>query len=90
MGVNDFLIPYAGASDRKTTAILRGYLKRKKFAYDVSGNIQYLGVNWRPGAASADTDWEIHKFGYDASDNITDFQILPGSWDGRVALSWDF
>lgn len=90
MGVNDFSIPYAGVSDRNTVATLRGYLKRKKFAYDASSNLVYYGANHRPEAATADSDWEIHKFGYDASDNINDFQILPGSWDNRAALSWDF
>ena len=90
MAVNDFLIPYAGVRDRQTTGILGGYLKRKRFAYDASDNIEYLGVNWRPEAADADADWEIHKFGYDASSNMVNLQILPGSWDNRAALNWAF
>ncbi len=87
MATNDFNIPYGQVRDRKTVAILKGYFKRRLFAYDASDLVEYIGYHYMPGAATDLSDWEIHRFSY-TGNLVTDIQILPGAWDDRATLDW--
>jgi len=57
--------------------------------YDyTSGNLDYLGKNVAIAGTTSD-DWQIFKFTYDGSGNVTRMQgPLVGTWDGRAALGW--
>ena len=62
----------------------------EKVAYDVSGNIIYVGqsVVHNPSTVTGN-NWWILKITYDASDNITDIEgPLAGNWDTRATLDW--
>lgn len=63
--------------------------REKRFAYDVSDNLEYLGVA-NPGTATSASTWRIQKFTYDGSNNLTRIQFAsddPGFkfvWDSRA------
>lgn len=57
--------------------------------YDVrtDGNPVYVGTNAQ-AAAEADATWTVMRLTYDASNRLTDKQVLTGSWTGRAGLAW--
>jgi len=55
------------------------------FAYDVNGDIEYVGDS-APGTAKGDTDWRIKKLVYNAGD------VIDVQWAGGVntfTMEWD-
>jgi hypothetical protein len=64
--------------------------KDKKFDYDCSGNIIYIGqsVVHNPSTVTGDF-WWIQKITYDESSNVTDIEgPLTGNWYSRASLGW--
>ena len=62
----------------------------EKVAYDVSGNIIYVGLSvvHDPSTVTGN-NWWILKITYDVSNNITDIEgPLAGNWDTRTTLDW--
>jgi hypothetical protein len=57
-----------------------------RFAYS-GDDLIYRGTHVLSGASTTATNWVITKYTY-TSDDITLFEQLPGSWDGRAALGW--
>ncbi len=59
---------------------------QKKYAYNVDGNIEYMGV--APGsAATSDAKWKIQKVFYDESGNIVG--IMPANGQAKFIHVWD-
>lgn len=62
-------------------------------AYDVNGNLIYLGTA-EPGAATSDSAWRIKKMTYNASNQITNVQWPSAStlfsfvWDNRATYTY--
>jgi len=56
----------------------------QKYVMGVAGNasglVEYIGKA-QPGTASSSLGWQIRKFTYDASGNVTDVQFAGGSND---------
>jgi len=70
-------------------ASLNAIWKDQRYAYDASGTIIYRGVSIYHGNGTTEEDWEIWKYSYDGSGNLTRIEgPLKGSWDGRAALGW--
>lgn len=64
------------------------YWKQKRFDYDGSGNIEYIGFHYDPLAMVTDGNWEIWKLTYTGS-NITLIEgPLTGDWDSNDSLDW--
>ena len=61
--------------------------------YDASTNLIYLGKA-EIGTATATAAWQIKKFAYDASSNLTSVkwaggnEAFGGIWDNRASLSY--
>lgn len=64
----------------------------KMMAYDVSGNLEYLGVAL-PGVSTASIGWKIAKMSY-SSGNMTSYLFANGDssfnyiWDNRATYSY--
>ena len=60
----------------------------RRFDY-TSGNIDYIGKHVTVSADTADDEWNVWKFTYDGSGNMTYMQgPIVGAWDSRAALGW--
>ncbi len=63
------------------------------FDYDASGNLIYSGKS-DIGSDKSDAVWQIVKFTYDASNNLTDMQWANGRetfeniWNNRTSLTY--
>lgn len=64
------------------------YWGREKFEYDGSDQTIYIGRNKVQNASTALADWYISKITWDTG-NITDVELLIGSWDNRATLNWN-
>lgn len=64
-----------------------------QFAYDGSGNIQYIGIAM-PGSSVASAVWYIRQLTYDVNNNLTGILNANGSkafnqiWNNRASLSY--
>ena len=78
----------SGIQDRLTIAVLGGIWKDVRFDYG-TGDLDYRGCNITHKAATDEETWEIWKFTYDVSNNVTRIEgPLSGSWDNRASLDW--
>lgn len=65
----------------------------KALAYDASNNLEYLGIA-AMGSSKASAVWQIRKFTYDSSNNLTDIQWADGDsdfnnvWNDYASLSY--
>jgi YD repeat-containing protein len=63
------------------------------FAYDASGNVQYVG-RAEPGVATSGAHWQIQKLTYDGSNRITAVQWAQGTdefkyvWTDRATYTY--
>ena len=64
------------------------YWQSKKFEYDVNNNITYIGKHKSQDADTSSTDWYITKFTWSFG-QLTDIELLMGSWDNRATLTWN-
>lgn len=70
-----------------------GEIYTKVLDYDASNNILYSGEAL-PGSGKAAAVWQIKKYLYDASSNLTDIQYANGNknytnvWNDRASLSY--
>ena len=61
--------------------------KNERYAYNVRGNVEYLGYNPKIGVGENDPNWQITKIGYDASDRVIHrVGPLRGRWLDRETL----
>ncbi len=59
-----------------------------RFAYDASGNVEYIGVNTMDGIDGSILTWQVSKVVYDTG-NIDYIEgPIMGEWDERAALPW--
>jgi hypothetical protein len=59
-----------------------------RFAYDGSGNIEYVGVNTIDGVDGSILTWQISKVVYDTG-NIDYIEgPIVGEWDEKTSLPW--
>lgn len=78
----------AGVLSRDALIGLYCYWRQKRFAYDVSGNIEYIGFHPDSDYTSAQGGWAIWKHTYTGS-NLTLIEgPLTGAWDNRALLDW--
>ena len=49
------------------------------------GNCIYKGSHADLNASTTDTDWYIHRYDYDGSDNCTMTRFSTGAWDSRTS-----
>jgi len=73
--------------DLKAIIGLDAYWRDVRIEYS-GGNILYKGANYFHNPATSDTNWEIWKYTWGADGPTRIEGPLPGSWDGRTALSW--
>ena len=60
-----------------------------RFAYDVSGNLEYIGINTIDGVDSTISTWQISLVVYDVSGNIDYIEgPIVGEWDEKASLPW--
>jgi len=59
-----------------TTGVVIG--KKMRITYDSNGNIEYIGLA-TPGTDDKDSGWQIIKFVYDASQNLTHILYAEGN-----------
>ena len=68
------------------------YATQSVFAYDSSGNVEYIGKA-TPGSATSAAVWQIQKITYDGSD-ATEINFAGGSaefvniWDNRATYTY--
>lgn len=82
-----------GDSGNSTTigAIRKDYATQ--LAYDGNGNVQYKGIA-QAGATTSTANWQIRRFNYDGSDNLTHIDWADGDtdfnnvWDNYASLSY--
>ena len=68
--------------------LANNYWKDKRFAFDGSDNLIYLGVNRESKASEAEGTWLISKFTWTGT-NLTRIQgPLSGAWNNRTTLDW--
>ena len=80
----------AGILQRDALIGLKSYWRQKKFAYDVSDNLEYIGCHAVGDALTSDSNWAVWKFTYDGSDNLTDIEgPITGIYDDRATLDWN-
>ena len=73
---------------RQISVELGIYFKDQRFAYNGS-NLEYRGAHFKHNAGTDDELWQIWKYSYDGSDNISRIEgPLEGTWDNRALLSW--
>ncbi|WP_169829529.1 hypothetical protein [Desulfatibacillum aliphaticivorans] len=64
-----------------------------KIEYDGNGNPLYVGLA-APGSSPSSACWQIKKFTYDGSQNVTDVEFAEGSnaydrvWDNRASYTY--
>ena len=74
--------------DLKSIIGLDAYWRDVRLEYS-DGNLIYRAANYFHDALTTDTNWEIWKYTWDISENLTRIEgPLPGSWDDRAALNW--
>jgi hypothetical protein len=77
-----------GILQRDALIGLNSYWRQKRFAYDVSDNLEYLGFHWKENVETSEETWAVWKMTY-TGDNITLIEgPLTGSWDNRATLDW--
>lgn len=77
-----------GILQRDALIGLKIYWRQKLFAYDASGNIEYLGNNASREAATSDDTWVVWKMIYTGT-ALTEIQgPITGIWDNRATLDW--
>jgi len=59
-----------------------------RFSYDVSGNLEYVGLNTIDGIADDIPTWQVLKFIYSDGDISYIEGPIMGTWDGRASLNW--
>ena len=60
-----------------------------RFAYDASGNIEYIGVNTIDGVDGGLLTWQVSKVVYAVSGNIDYIEgPIVGEWDEAASLPW--
>lgn len=58
------------------------------FAFDGSGNLEYLGYGAK-GLAEGTEGWLLYKFTWDASGNISSRKTAYGTWTGRATATYE-
>jgi hypothetical protein len=76
-------------NDDDILRVLEGRQFRQiRYAYDVDGDVEYIGKHRSFGAGTDDVRWEVTKMTYDVSKNVTLAEHTTGSWDNRASLGW--
>jgi len=79
----------AGILQRDALIALDAYWRIKRFAYDGSGNLEYMGCNALLTANTSDATWAIWKYTYSGT-NVTIIEgPITGIWDNRATLAWN-
>jgi len=60
----------------------------KRFDYDGSGNITYIGRNSTLGASTGSTDWHIFKYTYTDNSIVRIQGAIIAAWDDRATQDW--
>lgn len=78
-----------GILQRDALIGLKSYWRLKRFAYDASDNLEYIGFHFKINAPSSDANWAIWKLTY-SSNNIALIEgPITGIWDNRTTLDWN-
>lgn len=80
--------PVGGILQRSDIIALCSYWKQKRFDYDGSGNVEYIGFHYVPQAPVTDDKWEIWKLTYTGSDITLIEGPKTGDWDSNDSLDW--
>jgi YD repeat-containing protein len=74
--------------DRLTIAVLDGIWHDQQFEYSGS-NMIYRGVHEMHNIGDTDPDWEVWKYTWDASNNLTRIEgPIHGKWSDRLTMDW--
>lgn len=77
-----------GILQRNALIGLNSYWRQKKFAYDASDNLEYIGFNSSPDDPTSASTWVVWKFAYTGT-TLTEIQgPITGIWDNRATLDW--
>lgn len=60
---------------------------QKRYEYNTDTTVAYAGSAPR-GRASSDPDWNITKYTYNGSQQVTQSQVAFDSWDNRTLASY--
>lgn len=77
-----------GVLQRSDLIGMNAYWRQKKFAYDASGNLEYIGFHYDGDATTANEEWAVWKFSYTGDDLTSIEGPLTGAWDNRATLAW--
>jgi len=77
-----------GILSRDSLIALNSYWRVKRFYYDASGNIEYIGFNQKMYSATSDNTWGIVKLTYTGSDLTEIKGPITGILDNRATLDW--
>lgn len=77
-----------GILNRSALIGLNSYWKQKRFAYDGSGNIEYIGFHDKHSAETSDKRWVVWKLTYTGDDITLIEGPLTDIWDNHAALDW--
>jgi len=61
---------------------------QQRFAYNADLTILYAGYGAK-GLAASSTGWLLHKFTYDANQQVTLRQSAFDSWDNRASATYE-
>ncbi len=67
---------------------LSGHALVKKFQYDSSNNLIYIGASWKRDMADSEEAWTITKLTYDGL-NVSVMEVHQNvAWSNRASLDW--
>jgi hypothetical protein len=78
-----------GILSREAQIGLDAYWRVKRFAYNLSEFIEYMGCNNRLDAEITADTWAIWKYTY-SGNNVSIIEgPITGVWDNRATLDWN-
>ena len=78
-----------GILSRDAQIGLDAYWRVKRFVYDGSGKLAYMGCNHKLQAETSADTWAIWKYTY-LGTNISLMEgPITGAWDDRTTLDWN-
>lgn len=78
----------SGILQRDALIGLSAYWRQKRFAYDASDNLIYMGFHSTKDGLTSNGNWSVWKFTY-TGDNLTLIEgPITGIWDNRATLDW--
>lgn len=77
-----------GILQRDALIGINAYWRQRRYAYDASDNIEYIGFHPKKDAPTSDSNWAVWKLTY-TSDTLTLMEgPITGIWDNRATLDW--